>query len=93
MRAREREDHWHRGRDRAEDATLRLDHLQTHVVEFRKVRRTAIGEHDAAEAPDPNDVIAKLNAAATQATANFLQVMTLPLSAPVAPVRRCLRVI
>jgi hypothetical protein len=35
----------------------------------------------AAEAPDPNDVIAKLNAAATQATANFLQVMTLPLSA------------
>jgi hypothetical protein len=47
----------------------------------------------AAEAPDPNDVIAKLNAAATQATANFLQVMTLPLSAPVAPVRRYLRVI
>jgi len=35
----------------------------------------------AAEAPDPNDVLAKLNAAATQATANFLQVMTLPLSA------------
>src|SRR6516165_2825818 len=50
MRARERRDHRHRGRHGAEDATLRLDHLQAHVMEFRKVRRTAIGEHDAAEA-------------------------------------------
>jgi hypothetical protein len=38
----------------------------------------------AADAPDPNDAIAKLNAAPTQAAATLLQVMTLPLSAPVA---------
>src|SRR5262249_14522247 len=38
----------------------------------------------AAYAPDPNDVIAKLKAAATPAAATLLQVMTLPLSAPVA---------
>jgi hypothetical protein len=33
----------------------------------------------AARAIDPNDVIARLNAAPTQAAANFLKVMTLPL--------------
>jgi hypothetical protein len=38
----------------------------------------------AADAFDPNDVIAKLNAAATPAAATLLKVMTLPLSAPVA---------
>jgi len=34
----------------------------------------------AAYAPDPNDVIAKLKAAATPAAATLLKVMTLPLS-------------
>jgi hypothetical protein len=47
----------------------------------------------AARAIDPNDVIAKLKTAATKAAATLFKVMTLPLSAPVAPVRRCLRVI
>jgi hypothetical protein len=52
------------------------------------------GVQSAADAPDPNDVIAKLKAAPTQAAANFLKSMTLPLFAPVArsalrdPVRR-----
>ena len=38
----------------------------------------------AARAIDPSDVIATLKAAATQAAATLLKVMTLPLSAPVA---------
>jgi hypothetical protein len=38
-----------------------------------------IGVRSAAGATDPNDVIAKLNAAPTQAAANFLKFMTLPL--------------
>jgi hypothetical protein len=42
------------------------------------------GVQSAADAPDPNDAIAKLNAAPTQAAATLLKVMTLPLSAPVA---------
>src|ERR1700751_1388360 len=42
------------------------------------------GVQSAADAPDPNDAIAKLNAAPTQAAATLLKVMTLPLSTPVA---------
>src|SRR5215471_13517940 len=42
------------------------------------------GVQSAADAPDPNDAIAKLKAAPTQAAATLLKVMTLPLSAPVA---------
>src|ERR1700751_2781594 len=42
------------------------------------------GVQSAADATDPNDVIAKLNAAPTQAAATLLKVMTLPLSTPVA---------
>src|SRR5437773_1916595 len=30
-----------------ENTALRLDHLQPHVVKFRKVGCTAVGEHDA----------------------------------------------
>jgi hypothetical protein len=37
------------------------------------------GGGSAADAPDPNDAIAKLNAAPTQAAATLLKVMTLPL--------------
>jgi hypothetical protein len=42
------------------------------------------GVQSAADAPDPNDTIAKLKAAPTQAAATLLKVMTLPLSTPVA---------
>jgi len=41
----------------------------------------------AARAIDANDVIAKLNAAPTQAAANFLEFMTLPLFYPCCPIR------
>src|ERR1700743_3358321 len=34
--------------DPAEDATLGLDHLEAHLVEFRKIGSAAVGEHDAA---------------------------------------------
>jgi hypothetical protein len=37
------------------------------------------GGGSAADAPDPNDAIAKLNAAPTQAAATLLKVMILPL--------------
>ena len=37
-------------RNPAEDAALRLDHFQAHVVEFRKIGCAAVGEHDAAVA-------------------------------------------
>jgi len=43
----------------------------------------------AAEAIDPNDVTARLNAAPTQTAANFLKVMTLPLFAPLLPDPPC----
>jgi hypothetical protein len=42
------------------------------------------GVQSAADAPDPNDVIAKLKAAPTQAAATLLKVMTLPLQ-PLLP--------
>src|SRR4029450_2721094 len=49
-RCRERRDHRPRCRHGAEDAALGLDHLETHVVEFREIGRAAVGQHDAAKA-------------------------------------------
>src|ERR1700730_12254041 len=43
----------------------------------------------AAEAIDPNDGTARLNAAPMQAAANFLESMTLPLFAPLLPDPPC----
>ncbi len=49
-RARERRQHCFRIRYPAEDAALRLDHLQAHLVEFREIGGAAVAEHDAAVA-------------------------------------------
>src|SRR5947209_8764451 len=37
-----------RVRHPAEDGALRLDHRQAHLMELRKIRGAAVGEHDAA---------------------------------------------
>src|SRR5438105_1362990 len=50
LRCRQRGDHRPRCRHGAEDAALGLDHLETHVVEFREIGRATVGEHDATKA-------------------------------------------